>query len=262
MYTVVYDIKRSLAVFSALLLTVITTKVRAENTHCTADKLMMCAKPLSVLDSGLTLVSTKADLERICPDLKEAISCIHRYTRFCMKFQDRKNFKKLFHGTGEMVSNLCRNGTYQEEFLKYAPCMQTIEKENEVCFNQYNRKMNEIQAKTPMDDITQEDILISQEAFSKTMKRKRDAADEGIKNVCCSFQEYVECSTSTTRTACGSEAADFNRKFLDKMSSSMIQLHCQNYGPRECGFLSASSSALTNSLLFSLVLTVLSLIIR
>lgn len=62
--------------------------------------------------------------------------------------------------------------------------MQTIEKENEVCFNQYNRKMNEIQAKTPMDDITQEDILISQEAFSKTMKRKRDAADEGIKNVC------------------------------------------------------------------------------
>ncbi|ERL84436.1 hypothetical protein D910_01868 [Dendroctonus ponderosae] len=70
------------------------------------------------------------------------------------------------------------------QFLKYAPCMQTIEKENEVCFNQYNRKMNEIQAKTPMDDITQEDILISQEAFSKTMKRKRDAADEGIKNVC------------------------------------------------------------------------------
>ncbi|ENN70563.1 hypothetical protein YQE_12738, partial [Dendroctonus ponderosae] len=146
-----------------------------------------------------------------------------------MKFQDRKNFKKLFHGTGEMVSNLCRNGTYQEEFLKYAPCMQTIEKENEVCFNQYNRKMNEIQAKTPMDDITQEDILISQEAFSKTMKRKRDAADEGIKNVCCSFQEYVECSTSTTRTACGSEAADFNRKFLDKMSSSMIQFDLQ-YG--------------------------------
>ncbi|XP_050297678.1 uncharacterized protein LOC126737034 [Anthonomus grandis grandis] len=254
MYTVVNDIKRCFAVFSALLLTVITTKVRAGHTQCAADELMRCAKPLSVLDSGLTLVSTKADLEKICPDLRDALNCIHRYTRFCMTLQDRKHFKKLFHGTGEMVTNLCRNGTYQDEFLKHAPCMQRIEQKNEVCFKQYTKRMNEIESKTPMDSITEDDLV----AFKTSYKKKRDAADEGIKNVCCSFQEYVQCSTSTTRKECGPEAADFSQKFLDKMSSSMIQLHCQNYGPRECGLIS-SSSKLSTSWISALTVTLLSL---
>lgn len=39
-----------------------------------------------------------------------------------------------------------------------------------------------------------------------------------------SFQEYVECSTHTTRRECGEDAAEFSKKFLDKMSSSMIQV--------------------------------------
>ncbi|XP_066137512.1 uncharacterized protein [Euwallacea fornicatus] len=258
MYTVVNHIKRSLAVFSALLLTVITTKVRALNPQCTPDELMRCSKPLSVLDSGLTLVSSKADLDKICPDLRDAINCIHQYTRFCMNLQDRKHFKKLFHGTGEMVNNLCKNGTYQEEFLRHAPCMQKIEEQNEVCFKQYTKQMNDIEAKTPMDVISEEDLL----TFKNTMKRKRDAADEGIKNVCCAFQEYVECSTSTTRKVCGDEAANFNKNFLDKMSSSMIQLHCQNYGPRECGLITSSSNIVGNSFLSLIVCTLLSFILR
>jgi len=256
MYTVVNDIKRSFAVI-ALLLTVITTKVRGY-VHCSADELMRCAKPLSVLDSGLTLVSTKADLEKICPDLREAISCIHLYTRYCMNLQDRRHFKKLFHGTAEMVQNLCKNETYQEEFLRHAPCMQTVEPQNEVCFKQYTKKINEIESKTPMDSISEEDLM----SFKTSLKRKRDAADEGIKNVCCSFQEYVECSTSTTRNVCGNEAADFSKMFLDKMSSSMLQLHCQNYGPRECGLISSSSSSLNISTLAVLVVTLLSLLLR
>lgn len=66
------------------------------------------------------------------------------------------------------------------EFLKHAPCMQKIEQQNEVCFKQYTNQMRQIAEKTPMNDISQEDLL----TFKTTMKRKRDAADEGIKNVC------------------------------------------------------------------------------
>lgn len=58
--------------------------------------------------------------------------------------------------------------------------MQRIEKENEMCFKQYTRRMNEIESKTPMDAITEEDLV----SFKTSLKRKRDAADEGIKNVC------------------------------------------------------------------------------
>ncbi|XP_030764466.1 uncharacterized protein LOC115888764 [Sitophilus oryzae] len=260
MCAILSDIRRSYAVFSALLLTVITTKVRG-HAHCSQDEIMKCSKPLSVLDSGLNFVSTRADLDRICPDLREAIKCIHQYTRFCMNFNDRKHFKKLFHGTAEMVNNLCRNGTYQEEYLKHAPCMQTVEPQNEICFKKYTKNMSDIQAKTPIDNVSEEDLI----AYKSFQKRKRDAADEGIKNVCCAFQEYVECSTSTTRQICGNDAADFSKKFLDKMSSSMIQLHCQNYGPQECGLITSSSSpktTLETSFLPLLIFSVLTMILR
>lgn len=254
MYTVVNDIKRSFAVFSALFITVITSKVKGHD-QCNMQELTDCAKPLSVLtDSGLTFISNKTDLDKICPDLKEAIRCIHSFSRRCMSHEHRRHFKKLFHGTGLMVHELCRNGTYQEEYLKHAPCMTKVEPQTEVCLKRYSKAMEEIQSNTPELNISEPDTV-------GVLKKKREAADEGIRNVCCSFQEYVECSTHTMRRQCGAEAAEFSRNFLDRMSSSMIQLHCAEYGRRECGLISASSQ-IENSALAIIVLSVLALFLR
>nr|CAH7768843.1 unnamed protein product [Callosobruchus chinensis] len=141
---------------------------------------MSCAKPLSLLtDSGLTFVSSKEDLDKICPDLKEAIKCIHGFTRHCMKNEHRKHFRKLFHGTAYTVHELCRNGTHQEEYLKHAPCMQKVEKQNAICFKRYTTAMHEIQSKTPASEVSQ-----AEPDIINLMKKKREAADEGIKNVC------------------------------------------------------------------------------
>ncbi|CAH1116015.1 unnamed protein product [Phaedon cochleariae] len=236
MYTVVNDIKRSYALFSAVFITLITTKAKAQD-NCNADQLMHCAKPLSVLtDSGLTsFVSSKSDLEKVCPDLKEAIKCIHGFTRHCMSKEDRSHFRTLFHGTGLMVHELCRNGTYQDEYLKHAPCMSRAANENEVCFKRYTRAMHTIQSNSPEINISEPDIVT-------VLKKKRAAADEGIKNICCAFQEYVECSTQSVRRKCGDISAEFSHTFLDKMSAAMIQLHCTEYGRRECGMMSSSQA--------------------
>ncbi|VEN54730.1 unnamed protein product [Callosobruchus maculatus] len=78
------------------------------------------------------------------------------------------------------------------------------------------------------------------------------------------FQEYVECSTHAVRRQCGDEAADFSRGFLDKMSSSMIQLHCTEYGRRECGLISSATSLFNTQqpVLVGLILSIVSLIFR
>lgn len=47
-------------------------------------------------------------------DLKEAIRCIHKFSRHCMNFDQRRHFQKLFRGTGQMVHELCQTGPYQE----------------------------------------------------------------------------------------------------------------------------------------------------
>lgn len=243
MHPVLQYLKRNFALVSALFLTLITTKVRG---HCNTA-FDQCAKPLSILtDSGLSFATTKEDLDRTCPTFQEALKCIQSYTRRCMSYDQRKHFRKLFHGTSSVVEKLCRNGTYQEEYLKHAPCMKEVEKDTRVCFAKYSQAINEIQMRTEAEEEREE--ILNTDIFMYE-KRKRETADRGIRNVCCSFQEYMECSTSTMRRACGEEAEKFSRKFLDHMSSAIIRTHCHEYSPDVCGIKRASPSSASHTVL-------------
>ncbi|KAF5296496.1 hypothetical protein FQR65_LT01485 [Abscondita terminalis] len=149
-----------------------------------------------------------------------------------------------------MANDLCKNGTYQEEFLSHAPCMQKVSGETEVCFNRYSAAMSEIQTATnkqqEMEEAAQRNRYHhhhhhhhhhrnkTEGEVYRYQKAKREAADDGLKSVCCSFQEYVDCSTQTMRRACGEDAALFSRGFLDKMASSMIKMHCMDFSAEDC----------------------------
>ncbi|XP_017768587.1 PREDICTED: uncharacterized protein LOC108556823, partial [Nicrophorus vespilloides] len=204
----------------------------------------------------IVLSLTVLSFSFICSDLKAALKCIHSYTRMCMNLQHRKHFRELFHSTGVMVHELCNNSTYQEEYLKYAPCMKEVAAENEVCFSRYSTAMTSISSNAPQ-------IQNESEPNSIFQKKKREAADEGIKSVCCTFREYVDCSTHTMRRACGEDAALFSRNFLDRMSSSMIKLHCSSYGSRQCGLGSGAGLSATRASLVSVAASaVLALLLR
>nr|XP_023023914.1 uncharacterized protein LOC111512051 [Leptinotarsa decemlineata] len=234
---------------------VITTKVKGHE-HCNPEQLMECAKPLTVFDGLTSFISSKSDLEKVCPNLKEAIKCIHTYTRHCMNKEEKQAFRELFNGTGKMVHELCREGVYQEEYLRHAPCMSQVAGESEVCFRSYTKAMQKIQSDSPPE------IKISELSIDTVLRKKRrHAADEGIKNVCCAFQEFIECSTHAVRRRCGDESAKFSHKFFNKMSATMLQLHCSNYGRRECGMMSSSVS-LQNSVFVILALSFFQLLVR
>lgn len=61
--------------------------------------------------------------------------------------------------------------------------MSEVSSQTEVCFNTYSRAMKEIQSKSHENDddikiqVEEDDIVLSQ-------KRKREARNESIKNVC------------------------------------------------------------------------------
>lgn len=60
--------------------------------------------------------------------------------------------------------------------------MTQVEDENKLCFKRYTETMHQIQANTPdMPEATQ---IISSEQDNKLQKKKREAADKGIKNLC------------------------------------------------------------------------------
>lgn len=223
-------------------LSIIVCYVSSED--CGQEELTNCARPLQILQSTseLSIAAKKEELEKLCPDLHNGLHCIRSYTRRCMTLQQRNQFNKMYHGTNQVIRDLCKEGQYQDEFLKHAPCLRVVQAEYEVCTKRYQETMAFInQAKT------QENVTLTE--------------DESVRTVCCSFTEYLDCSEQAARKTCGEETAQFTRGFLDKMSSTLVKTYCDSYykGSGRCReFESAAPSlGLSTSLILSALLSYL-----
>uniref|UniRef100_A0A182FUS2 Uncharacterized protein n=1 Tax=Anopheles albimanus TaxID=7167 RepID=A0A182FUS2_ANOAL len=80
---------------------------------------------------------------------------------------------------------------------------------------------------------------------NNSTKHAEDAEEERLKTVCCAFQRYMQCSEFTVRQACGDQTALFTRRFLDKMSDTLMRMHCVDYTPEsgKCRDYFSSSAA-------------------
>lgn len=68
---------------------------------------------------------------------------------------------------------------------------------------------------------------------------------EDVRNICCSFRQYLDCSQHAARRECGESTGRFIRDFLDRMGNSLIKMYCTEYqlGTEKCyGYSSAGNS--------------------
>lgn len=209
--------------------------------ECGQAELTNCAKPLQILQSTseLSIAVKKEELDKLCPDLHNGLLCIRSYTRRCMTLQQRNHFNKLYHGTNQVIRDLCKEGQYQDEFLKHAPCLRHVQSEYEVCAKRYEETIAFInQARS------QENVTLTE--------------DDNVKTVCCSFTEFLDCSEQTARKTCGEETAQFTRGFLDKMSSTLVKTYCDSYykGSGRCREYSSSAWSITPTILTTGILSI------
>lgn len=265
------------------------TQVTTED--CGQEELVQCTKPLQVLSatSELSFVTKKEELDKLCPDLHAGLHCIRSYTRRCMNIHQREHFNKLYHGTNEVIHELCEEGPYQEDFLRHAPCMRHVKKDYEVCAVSYQSTMAKIgqtvahttvrppvQPTTPsatmspsVNDVQQQhqhqhhQHRQHQHEHSNSTRSAEDAEEERLKTVCCAFHKYMQCSEFTVRHACGDETALFTRRFLDKMSNTLMRMHCVDYTPEngKCRDYFSSHSTRAQLASISLMTTLLALLL-
>ncbi|XP_049539493.1 uncharacterized protein LOC125953763 [Anopheles darlingi] len=261
------------SVFHLLLVTMAALVRQCGAEDCGQEELVQCTKPLQLLSatSELSFVTKKEELDQLCPDLHAGLHCIRSYTRRCMNIHQRDHFNKLYHGTNEVIHELCEEGSYQEDFLRHAPCMRHVKKEYEVCATRYQSTMSKIgQAAAATTTSTTSaafqyhigTTMATHPAYSSnsnnngggssgyypgdvgqqhhhhhrnhpnnSTKHAEDAEEERLKTVCCAFQRYMQCSEFTVRQACGDQTALFTRRFLDKMSDTLMRMHCVDYTP-------------------------------
>ncbi|XP_017054330.1 uncharacterized protein LOC108096896 [Drosophila ficusphila] len=210
--------------------------------ECDQEEFTKCAEPLDMLHltSNFSIgPARKEDLDKLCHELRKGVRCIQSYTRRCMDLQHRNHFNKLYHGTNQFIRDLCNDGEFQEEFLKYAYCSGMAKKELEVCNNHYKETM----------------------VFLKSSQNQENSENgtlnENIKTICCSMNEFADCSETAARKICGYEASKFTRKLYDKNFHSLTQIYCGNFtrNPGICRDGEGNSSNRVDRSSFGLLLT-------
>lgn len=113
---------------------------------CGQEEFSRCAKPLQLLQStsDLSFAPKREELDELCPEFHNGLRCIGSYTRRCMTQVQRDQFNKIYQGTNELIKDLCREGDYQNEFLKHSNCLQTVKPLHVKCAERYQQTMSSI----------------------------------------------------------------------------------------------------------------------
>uniref|UniRef100_A0A1Q3FLT3 Putative conserved secreted protein n=1 Tax=Culex tarsalis TaxID=7177 RepID=A0A1Q3FLT3_CULTA len=250
-----------MSILITVFITVNLAKIKAEN--CGQEELARCARPFQVLQSStdLSIATKKEELDKICPDLTTGLQCIRSYTRRCMTLEQRDRFNKLYNGTHQFVRDLCREGPYQNEFLSHAPCLQRVKPDYEVCGRKYHNTVSVITQQQHHHEHHQarhERHHQQQQQLQNHHTTEGRNAEDDVRTVCCSFIEYLDCSEGAAKKTCGTDTARFTRGFLDKMSSTLITMYCEDYyRSNKCPSTQSSASSQSSSSLLLLMLVTL-----
>ncbi|KAK3882915.1 hypothetical protein Pcinc_012732 [Petrolisthes cinctipes] len=173
------------------------TSNRRLHQDCNNGDIAECVELLEVLtNKDLGFAATVDELNNMCPVLLEGLQCIDNYTRRCLTQKHREYFNKLYAGTIRVIKDLCNTrGQYQEEYIRHAPCM-----------------------RQGLNHINEAEVQLSE-----------DEKNRNVIILCCSFQEYLQCSERVVYETCGNETALFTKEFLDRMAGPIVQDLCQRY---------------------------------
>lgn len=203
-------------------------KVSRQHHDCNNNDITECVGLLEALtNEDLGFAATVFELKEMCPVLLKGLLCIDNYTRRCLTHSHREYFNKLYAGTITVIKDLCNSqGKYQQEYIRHAPCMRTVNSEYNHCSEIYHQKtadLNHISdAVATLDD---------------------EEKNRNVITLCCSFQEYLQCSERVVFDTCGNETASFTKEFLDRMAGPIVQFKCLNYAPGSQVCQRAGSSA-------------------
>jgi len=202
-----------------------------ERERCSPAEMAKCTDPLTLVtdNSDLGWGSSRHELDQMCPKLMDGLSCINKFTVRCLNNEQRSYFNVMYSGTIQVIEDLCREGPYQAAYLSHAPCMTTVQEEYQKCSKSYQEKLHKIQ--------TSDSVSL-------------ETTDNDVGILCCSFQEYLDCSMSAVNSTCGRDTAVFTKQFLDRMASPLNQGHCQSFRAtsQQCQEVSLSLSSSTPAL--------------
>ncbi|XP_023242207.1 uncharacterized protein LOC111640427 [Centruroides sculpturatus] len=190
------------------ILAIVTVSTTSTETSCSFDEFRQCLQALHSLTQSNDLVfgTTKEDLVKVCSDMQESISCVDEYIKRCFTATQAQVFNHVVAEARQVKDDLCVPGPIQEAYLRHAPCFINISLSEDKCAPIYRHVLE----------------------LSENVNKEEDV-EEGLRKSCCAFNEFVLCKYHHVSKDCGSDAAEFQQKHLDRISGPLMYEHCATY---------------------------------
>ncbi|XP_054713522.1 uncharacterized protein LOC129222984 [Uloborus diversus] len=194
---------------------------------CTLVEFHQCLQSLQSHSNDLTFAVTRYELLTLCGTLKESVSCVDNHMKHCFNPTQRKVFNSVVAGARQVLLELCVPGPIQEAYLRYASCFKNVSLSEEKCAPKYRHLME----------------------LSETVNRRK-SVDDGLRDSCCAFGEFVTCKYLHVGQDCGHDATRFLQQHLDRISSPLIHEHCAIYTYASDACAPTSATSPTNTVAF------------
>ncbi|XP_058059429.1 uncharacterized protein LOC131210234 [Anopheles bellator] len=186
----------------------------------------VCGQISQMLDSCFRNSSPSVAVELLhsvkIPDSAEEISnrcllfnrgmeCVQHYLNVCVDQQERKIIENEVYGAKRLYEFLCRDRSFQKEFLQHKECFHHVHADWDACSNKF--------------------VSILKEEMTKTTKQSMNVQ---YMQFCCARYGYENCVYNSARHKCRQESAVFLRTVAKLLSTDRHFLNCDKIEHEVC----------------------------
>uniref|UniRef100_A0A182P2L6 Uncharacterized protein n=1 Tax=Anopheles epiroticus TaxID=199890 RepID=A0A182P2L6_9DIPT len=148
---------------------------------------------------------TMEEISTRCLLFTRGMECVHLYMNTCVDRQERKIIENEVYGAKRLYDFLCRDRSFQLEFLSHKECFHAVHDDWQVCAKTFSSILKEEIAKT---------------------NRNKQSMNEQYIQFCCARYAYENCVYTSARYKCRNESAIFVRTVAKLLSTEKHFLNC------------------------------------
>ncbi|XP_050101423.1 uncharacterized protein LOC126581657 [Anopheles aquasalis] len=151
------------------------------------------------------------EISNRCLLFNRGMECVQHYLNICVEKQERTIIENEVYGAKQLYEFLCRDRSFQKEFLQHKACFQIVHNDWDACSSKF--------------------VSILKEEISKTTAQSRNVH---YMHFCCARYGYENCVFNSARYKCKHDSAVFLRTVAKLLSTDRHFLNCDKIEQLVC----------------------------
>uniref|UniRef100_A0A182P3U5 DUF19 domain-containing protein n=1 Tax=Anopheles epiroticus TaxID=199890 RepID=A0A182P3U5_9DIPT len=160
---------------------------------------------------AVQIPETVEQIHRRCLLFNRGMECVQRYLDVCVDSKQRLIIGNEVYGAKRLYEFLCRDGSFQQEFLWHKDCFQLVHQDLDVCSKRF--------------------VSILKDEMTKTTEQ---TFNQQYMHFCCARYAYENCVYTSARYKCKPDSAVFLRRIAKLLSTDKHFLNCDKIETEVC----------------------------